>query len=131
MNSKHHYTDDVESACRKGILLKDAGDTAGALEQYTLAIKLSDETSYRAYSLRGDLNQTLGNLQEALFDYTRVLSYLPTHVPSLTSQASVHKRMGDYEKAKAQFDFILTFEGMVRSIHLLTAILPISFAFHT
>lgn len=72
--------------------------------------------SYRAYSLRADLNQTLGNHNEALFDYTRVLKYLPTHVPTLTSQASVHKRMGDYEKAKAQFEFILTFEGMVRYI---------------
>lgn len=110
-----HYTDDVEKACRQGIRLKDAGNPEEALKEFTNAILLSGETSYRAYSLRADLNQTLGRLQEALFDYGRVLKFLPTHVPTLTSQASCYKRMGDYEKAKADFDFILSFEGMVRS----------------
>lgn len=94
--------------------MKDAQDYQGALAEFSKAIRLSDETSYRAYSLRGDLNQTLGNLEDALYDYSRVLKYIPTHVPTLTSHASVYKRMGDYEKAKSQFDFILTFEGMVR-----------------
>lgn len=96
-------------------MLKDAEDYDGAIDQFTKAIQLSDETSYRAYSLRADLHQTLGNLNEALADYTRVLKYLPTHVPTLTSEASVHKRLGNYEKALGQFNFILTFEGMVRA----------------
>lgn len=109
-----HYTDDVERACRQGIKLKDAGKAEEALKEFTNAILLSGETSYRAYSLRGDLNQTLGRIEEALFDYGRVIKFLPTHIPTLTSQASCYKRMGDYEKAKSDFEFILSFEGMVR-----------------
>ena len=129
MNSciQFHYTDDVERACRQGIRHKDAGHAEEALKEFTNAILLSDETSYRAYSLRGDLNQTLGRLDEALFDYGRVLKFLPTHVPTLTSQASCYKRMGDHERAKTQFDFILSFEGMVRPLVLLHVLIVILF----
>lgn len=108
-----HYTDEGEKACRRGMALKESGDMEGALEAFTRAIDL-DETNYRAYSLRGDLNQTLRRLPEALADYNSVLKYIPTHVPTLTSQASVYKLMGEYEKAKSSFDFILSFESMVR-----------------
>jgi tetratricopeptide (TPR) repeat protein len=106
-----HYADEIEKACRRGVGFKESGNYEDALKEFTRAIEMSDETNYRAFSLRGDLNQTLGRLTEALSDYNRVLKFLPTHIPTLTSQASVYKLMGDYEKAKAQFTYILGFEG--------------------
>jgi tetratricopeptide (TPR) repeat protein len=79
-----------------------------ALRDFDQAIA-SDGSDNIAYLDRGVAEQELGDLKDALADYTRSIE-LDTTVPALADRGSAYARLGEREKARADFDAALAIE---------------------
>ncbi len=79
-------------------LLAEAGDAAGALDEYGAAVALlpDDPTVYRD---RGALYYALGRYDEALADYTRVIALRPESAMAFHNRGSALHRLRRYEEA--------------------------------
>ena len=81
---------------------------APAIKEYTKAIPLG--TFNDAWIRRGDCNQKLGNYQDAIVDYSTILSNYPENTGLLLSRAKTYQLMGDQEKAIKDFSTIIEIE---------------------
>lgn len=91
---------------RRGFMKDNLGDVDGAIEDYSMAIVLEPDFAY-SYLGRGDMYTLKGDRESALNDYMMVVQ-LDTIWSENNCAQFAYYGLGDYEKAKAVEDSILT-----------------------
>lgn len=76
----------------------ESGNLAGALNDYSLAVRANPEFA-EAYYRRGVAYQALGNLEAALEDFNAALAITPEDSRVLVARADVKRLQKDYEAA--------------------------------
>ncbi|MCR4317625.1 MAG: tetratricopeptide repeat protein [Planctomycetes bacterium] len=105
------FNDDLDDArliTNRGLIRKDQGDFAGAMEDFNRAIGL-DPNLAAAYSNRASVKIDLGDLQGALDDYDRAIELNPRQFEFYVSRGSLLTNMGDYENAIKDLNVALEF----------------------
>ena len=86
----------------RGIYRKDAGDLAGAMEDYSRALEL-DPGYTLAYTNRAVARQRLGDFEGALQDLDRSIALDPDDSSAFANRGVVQIRLGQPERALADF----------------------------
>lgn len=86
----------------RGIYRKDAGDLAGAMEDYSRALQL-DPGYTLAYTNRAVARQRLGDFEGALQDLDRSIALDPDDSSAFANRGVVQIRLGQTERALADF----------------------------
>ncbi len=88
---------------REGIVLYDAGQTAGALTYFNAALTAQPKSSV-AYLYRAHIYRDLGDSAAALADLEQAKSYDDTIAELHLETGKIHYEQGDYELAFKDFD---------------------------
>lgn len=86
----------------RGVEKKRAGDLAGALADYTEAVRL-DPVDPFAYNNRANARRDLGDLPGAIADYGEALRIDPGYTRAWVNRGLLHERMGALDLARADF----------------------------
>lgn len=84
----------------RGHALNLMGDKAGALEEYSEALRLNPEYA-DAYYNRASVLDDMGDLAGAIADYDKAIALNPGHAMAYGNRAFVYKKLGETEKARA------------------------------
>ncbi|ABN06690.1 Tetratricopeptide TPR_2 repeat protein [Methanocorpusculum labreanum Z] len=95
---------------RKGLVLFAARDFSGAAGCFTDAL-LENPENVNYYYYRGVCYQETGAAGEAISDYTSALSRSPSAYPIRYNRADLFLQAGDLEKARKDFEEILSDAG--------------------
>lgn len=86
----------------RGLSRADQGNQAGAIADYSQAVKLDPDKS-EAYFNRGNILQQQGNYQGAIADYTEVIQKKSDFSPAYANRGIARVKVGDYQGAIADW----------------------------
>lgn len=86
----------------RGMARLAAGDADGAVEDLSMTIRISPQTT-KAYYYRGVVQRSEGLIDEALTDFSRCLEYDPYHIESRVARARIYHERGETDAAAADF----------------------------
>ncbi len=96
---------DASAYLRRGYSLLNQGDFAKALGEFDRAITSDphDELAYIAYLVRGLIDRTLENYENALIDFDRAIELRPDHPEAYLLRGQVHDFLDEHEEAVADY----------------------------
>ncbi len=86
----------------RGDAKDELGDYRGAIEDYTMAIKLNPDVG--AYYNRGNARKKLGDYEGAIADYDSVNSLNPEDISAYLHRANIKRKVGNNVGAIADYD---------------------------
>jgi len=95
---------------RRGLIRSMQGDDAGAVEDFTAAIKL-DSKNLPAYNDRGDAFRRLGKFDEAIKDFDNLVSRRVRHPGVFVNRGLVWIERGVPDRALADFNAALSLDS--------------------
>lgn len=97
---------DVNEMVAQAAIAFGDGDAAGA-ERVLQAAVMLDQEDPDAWALMGNIEETLGCLEEARIAYGHALSLNPSDSDSAFALAALQERMGDLGPAKSTLNWML------------------------
>ena len=86
----------------RGVERKRAGDLAGALDDYSEAIRLNPADPF-AYNNRANTRRDMGDLPGAIADYGEALRVDPDYTAGYVNRGRLHERMKRFDLARADY----------------------------
>jgi tetratricopeptide (TPR) repeat protein len=101
-SGQHAGTDLAKLHTNRGVERKRAGDLAGALADYSEAVRLNPGDPF-AYNNRANVRRDMGDLPGAIADYGEALRVDPGYTAGYVNRGMLHERMGALDLARADY----------------------------
>lgn len=98
------WADSEPNRFNQGVEAYQQGNYQAAIEALNQAIQQEVEQSDRAYYLRGISHLKLGELDQAVEDYTKVIELDPENLRAYYDRGIANTQLGNYEQAVADYD---------------------------
>ena len=101
---RHHTPSEFLNYFDRGIDYENAGNFQMAIDAYTAAINLVEDSW--AYSYRGQVKEKTGDHEGALADYSRAIELNPCNGDYYSDRAKIKKELGDVAGAQEDEEMV-------------------------